>query len=70
MKKADINQKLLDKSTLKLIGLNYTNLDIEEILNNSQKKIKEKKKKERAKRDILDCGSFFDFYMYLFFDIV
>jgi len=47
VKKADINQQLLDKSTLKLMGLNYTSGDVEKALIDTKKKIKENQKKER-----------------------
>jgi hypothetical protein len=47
VQKADINQKLLDKGTLKLMGLSYTNQDIEKKLVEARGRIKDNKRKER-----------------------
>jgi hypothetical protein len=48
VQKADANQRLLDKSTLKLMGLNYTNRDIERKLEEARRRIRENKKRERT----------------------
>ncbi|KAH9410716.1 hypothetical protein HK407_12g18480 [Ordospora pajunii] len=46
--KADTNQNVLDKSTLKLMGLNYTSKDIENALAETKKKMKKNKQQERV----------------------
>lgn len=58
--KADTNQKLLDKGTLKLMGLNYTNMDIEKALEDGRRKLRESKKKERSEV-LLIIGAFIAF---------
>ncbi|CAD26096.1 hypothetical protein [Encephalitozoon cuniculi GB-M1] len=45
--KADANQQILDRSTLKLMGLNYTSNDIEKALTDTRNKLKENQKQER-----------------------
>ncbi|ADM12675.1 uncharacterized protein Eint_111760 [Encephalitozoon intestinalis ATCC 50506] len=45
--KADSNQQILGKSTLKLMGLNYTNTDIEKALMDTRKKLKESQRQEK-----------------------
>lgn len=46
--KADANQQILGKSTLKLMGLNYTSNDIEKALADTRRKLRENQKKERT----------------------
>ncbi|AFN84156.1 hypothetical protein EROM_111750 [Encephalitozoon romaleae SJ-2008] len=46
--KADTNQQILGKSTLKLMGLNYTSNDIEKVLVDTRRKIKESQRQERT----------------------
>lgn len=48
VRKADANQQVLDKSTLKLMGLNYTNGDIEKALQDARKRIRENKQREKT----------------------
>ncbi|AFM99448.1 hypothetical protein KMI_09g15230 [Encephalitozoon hellem] len=46
--KADTNQQILGKSTLKLMGLNYTSSDIEKALVDTRRKLKENQRQERT----------------------
>lgn len=46
--KADANQQVLDKSTLKLMGLDYTSGDIEKALGDTRAKVKENQRQERT----------------------
>ncbi|KAM0671835.1 hypothetical protein CWI42_121740 [Ordospora colligata] len=55
--KADTNQSVLDKSTLKLMGLNYTSKDIENALVETKEKMKKNRKQERAEVFLL-TGAF------------
>lgn len=56
---ADTNQRLLEKSTLKLVGLDYTNGDIEKAIVETRKKIRHGKSKERRERRNLLFGFLF-----------
>lgn len=53
------NQRLLDKGTLKLIGLNYTAKDIEESIAAAKKNLQFAKSKERKERKNLILGFLF-----------
>lgn len=57
---ADSNQRILDKSTLKLIGLDYSSNDIEKAIVSTRKKLENSRKKEKEERRRL-------FYSFIFF---
>lgn len=60
IQKADTNQALLDSSTLKLMGLNYSNADIEKIVEETKKRIQRNKSKEKQEINFI-IGAFIIF---------
>lgn len=48
VRKADANQQLLDRGTLKLMGLSYTSSDIEKALSDARRRVLDGRRKERS----------------------
>lgn len=57
---ADSNQKILCKSSLKLVGLDYSSSDIEKAIIDTRKKLENSKRREKDERKRL-------FYSFVFF---